>query len=295
MLFPTIDFAVFFVIVFTGSWLLRPFPTRWRVFILAASLFFYSYWDWRYVFLLLGSIGFNWVMGQRVFAALTPDGERTGRSTWLVRLAVAGNLLALGYFKYFEFFVSTASDRLNALGFDVDSPVLDIVLPVGISFFTFQAISYVVDIGRGEWRRPMTLLDFGVYLSFFPHLVAGPIVRASEFAWQLDAKPDPRRVESSEAFMLIFRGLFKKVVISSYMATVVDPVFAFPEGHSSWEVLWAMYAYAIQIYADFSGYTDIAIGVALLLGIRFPQNFDAPYRALSSPSAATAARGWWRW
>jgi alginate O-acetyltransferase complex protein AlgI len=125
------------------------------------------------------------------------------------------------------------------------------------------------------------LLDFAVYLSFFAHLVAGPIVRASEFVPQLDERPDPRYVETSEAFMLIFRGLFKKVVISSYMATVVDPVFALPSGRSSWEVLWAIYAYAIQIYADFSGYTDMAIGLALLLGIRFPQNFDSPYRALS--------------
>ncbi len=281
LLFPTIDFAVFFLVVFTGSWLLRPHPKPWRCFILATSLFFYGYWDWRYVFLLVGSIGFNWWVGQRVHDALGPDGARTSRSKWLVRGAVAVNLVALGYFKYAEFFVVTASERMQALGLDVDSPLLNIVLPVGISFFTFQAISYVIDIGRSEWRDPMPLLDFAVYLSFFAHLVAGPIVRASEFAWQLDERPDPRHVESSEAFMLIFRGMFKKVVISSYMATIVDPVFQFPGAHSGWEVLWAIYAYAIQIYADFSGYTDIAIGVALLLGIRFPQNFDAPYRSLS--------------
>ena len=160
-------------------------------------------------------------------------------------------------------------------------PTLSIVLPIGISFFTFQAISYVIDIGRGVWTRPVPLLDFAVYLTFFAHLVAGPIVRASEFIPQLDTQPDPRYVRSSEAFMLIFRGLFKKVVISSYMATVADPVFNLPAQHSRWAVLWGIWAYAIQIYADFSGYTDIAIGIALLLGIRFPQNFDAPYRSLS--------------
>lgn len=281
MLFPTVDFAIFFVIVLTGNWLLRPHPTRWKLFILAASFFFYGYFRWYYVFLLGGSILVNWWFGQRIFASLGPDAERTPASRWLVRAAVVVNLGALGFLKYAEFALSSSDDVLDRLGLGLDPPFLNVLLPVGISFFTFQAISYVMDIGRGEWRRPMHLLNFAVYLSFFAHLVAGPIVRASEFAWQLDERPDPREVESSEAFMLIFRGLFKKVVISSYMATIVDPIFSFPDAHNSWETMWGIYAYAIQIYADFSGYTDIAIGVALLLGIRFPQNFDAPYRSLS--------------
>src|SRR5690606_18539825 len=143
------------------------------------------------------------------------------------------------------------------------------------------AISYVIDIGRGE-IRPMSLGEFALYLSFFPHLVAGPIVRASEFGPQLRHRPDPRAVPAGEAFRLIAFGLFKKVGVSSYVATeLVDPVFGAPGAHGSWDLLLGTYAYAIQIYADFSGYTDIAIGCALLLGIRFPQNFDAPYRALS--------------
>lgn len=282
MLFPTIDFAVFFMVVFTGSWILRPHRKLWRWFILLASCVFYGWWDWNYLFLLLGSIGINWFLGLAVFKALTPEGERTNASRWIVRAAVVINLGILGYFKYFEFFATTIAEKLRSLGISVDTPLLNIILPVGISFFTFQAISYVMDIGRGEWRRPLNLLDFGVYLSFFAHLVAGPIVRASEFAPQLDETPDPRFVNSSEAFMLIFRGMFKKVVISSFLATqIVDPVFALPSSYNRWEVLWAIYGYAIQIYADFSGYTDIAIGIALLLGIRFPLNFDAPYRSLS--------------
>jgi D-alanyl-lipoteichoic acid acyltransferase DltB (MBOAT superfamily) len=288
MLFPTIDFAVFFVVVFTLSWILRPFPKPWRWFILVASCFFYGYWDRQFVFLLLGSIVMNWLFGQAVFRALTPDGGRTSASIWIVRASVVANLAVLGYFKYADFFLTSIAERLSDLGLGLSPPVLEIVLPVGISFFTFQAMSYVLDIGRGEWRRPMTLLDFAVYLSFFAHLVAGPIVRASEFAPQLEAQPDPRYVRYSEAFMLIFRGMFKKVVVSSFLATqIVDPVFAVPEAHSRWEVLWAIYAYAIQIYADFSGYTDIAIGIALLLGIRFPQNFDAPY-------IATSVQDFWR-
>jgi alginate O-acetyltransferase complex protein AlgI len=278
MLFPTIDFAVFFVVVFTFSWILRPHRMAWRWFILAASCFFYAYWDWRFVFLLLGSIVMNWLFGETAYRSLGPEGTRTARSKWIVRASVVANLAVLGYFKYLDFFVTSVAERLDALGLGVDPPVLNIILPAGISFFTFQAMSYVLDIGRGEWRRPMTLIDFAVFLSFFPQVVAGPIVRADEFAPQLDPPPDPRYVRYSEAFMLIFRGLFKKVVISSFLAAqIVDPVFAVPEAYGRWEVLWAIYAYAIQIYADFSGYTDIAIGVALLLGFRFPQNFDAPY------------------
>lgn len=288
MLFPTIDFAVFFVVVFTLSWMLRPNPKLWRWFILGASCVFYGWWSWDYLLLLFASILINWFFGRVVHSALTPEGERTSASKWLVRAAVVINLGILGYFKYFDFFISTITDKLNSLGISVDGPILNIVLPIGISFFTFQAISYVMDIGRGQWRRPLPLLDFAVYLSFFAHLVAGPIVRASEFAPQLDEIPDPRYVRSGEAFMLIFRGMFKKVVISSFLATqIVDPVFALPNAYDRWAILWAIYAYAIQIYADFSGYTDIAIGVALLLGVRFPQNFDAPY-------VATTLQDFWR-
>ncbi len=288
MLFPTIDFAVFFVVVFTISWILRPHRQVWKWFILAASCVFYGWWDWNFLYLLFACIAINWLFGLLTFRALTPEGGRTQASRWLVRGAVVIDLGILGYFKYYDFFLTSITDRLRSLGISVDGPMLDIVLPVGISFFTFQAISYVIDIGRGEWRRPLSFLDFAVYLSFFAHLVAGPIVRASEFAPQLDETPDPRYVRSAEAFMLIFRGMFKKVVISSFLATqLVDPVFAVPEAYDRWAVLLAIYAYAIQIYADFSGYTDIAIGVALLLGVRFPQNFDSPY-------IATSLQDFWR-
>lgn len=286
MLFPTIDFAVFFLVVFTGSWLLRPRRTAWKVFVLCASFFFYGYWfsskdDLPLTGLLAFSIVVNWAFGKAVHNAMGPDGERTDRSRWLVRAAVVVDLGVLAYFKYVNFFLDSFTERLAVIGVHMEGPFVSVLLPIGISFFTFQAISYVIDIGRGVWRRPVGLLDFAVYLSFFAHLVAGPIVRASEFVPQLDAVADPRYVPTAEPFMLIFRGLFKKVVISSFMATIADPVFALPHDSSSWQTLWGIYAYAIQIYADFSGYTDIAIGVALLLGIRFPQNFDAPYRALS--------------
>ena len=191
------------------------------------------------------------------------------------------DLALLGWFKYYGFFVDSVGDALDRIGLGVSPPLLEIALPVGISFFTFHAISYVIDIGRGQ-LRPLRLDELALYMSFFPHLVAGPIVRASEFAPQLHVRSDPRRIPSGEAFRLIAFGLFKKVVVSSYVASeIVDPVFAAPSAHGPLDLLVGVYAYAIQIYADFSGYTDIAIGCALLLGIRFPQNFDAPYRALS--------------
>ena len=162
-----------------------------------------------------------------------------------------------------------------------------IILPVGISFYTFMAMSYVIDTYRGDFV-PTTLEKFAVYLSFFPHLVAGPIVRPGELIPQLDTPRDPRRVDTSRAFYLIATGLFKKVVIANYLASnIVDQVFGAPGQHSSLEILIAIYAYAVQIYADFSGYTDIAIGIALLLGFSFPRNFDSPY-------AATSLQDFWR-
>jgi len=281
VLFPTIDFAVFFLVAFTGSWVLRPYKTLWLWFLLGCSFVFYGWWDWSFTALLAGSILGNWAFGRAIFGALGDDRRRTDTSRWLVRAAVVANLAVLAWFKYANFFSASLVDALNAIGFDVDPPVLDVILPIALSFFTFQAISYVIDIGRGE-RDPTDLLRFAVYLSFFPHLVAGPIVRASEFVPQLDEKADPRYLQASEAFLLIGRGLFKKVVVASFLATeIVDPVFASPNAHSQSEVLVAVLGYAVQIYADFSGYTDMAIGVALLLGFRFPQNFDAPYSALS--------------
>ncbi|HLT16673.1 MAG TPA: MBOAT family protein [Acidimicrobiales bacterium] len=289
MLFPTVAFAVFFTIAYTVSWLLRPTYRFWLWVMTALSFVFYGWTDARFVWLLAGSIVVNWGFGELVRRALAEDRSPTAASHNLVRAAVVVNLAFLGFFKYYGFFVDTFADALGALGLDVTPPLLQIALPVGISFFTFHALSYVIDIGRGQ-LEPMRLDEVALYMSFFPHLVAGPIVRASEFAPEMRRRADPRSIPVGEAFRLIAFGLFKKVVVSSYLASeLVDPVFGAPGAHSSLEVLAGVYGYAIQIYADFSGYTDIAIGCALLLGIRFPQNFDAPYRA------RTLQEFWRRW
>jgi D-alanyl-lipoteichoic acid acyltransferase DltB (MBOAT superfamily) len=283
VLFPTATFAIFFVIVLPLSWLLMPTVHRWRPFIIVASFVFYGWWDWRFVLLLAGSIAWNQLMALRVHRAAGMPSRRKS----LLWLAIGGNLALLGYFKYYDFFISSTQNLATLVGLDVPLEVRTVILPVGISFYTFMGISYVVDVYRGD-AEPTTLEKFAVYLSFFPHLVAGPIVRPNELIPQLDTPRSPRRVDTSRAFYLIAAGLFKKVVISSYLASnIVDEVFADPSQHSSLEILIAVYAYAVQIYADFSGYTDIAIGIALLLGFNFPQNFDSPY-------AATSLQDFWR-
>ncbi|MEN3315372.1 MAG: hypothetical protein V7605_1606 [Acidimicrobiaceae bacterium] len=276
MLFPTAAFAVFFSVVFLLNWLLRPFAVPWKLFMLGASYFFYGWWEVPFCLLLAGSTIANQFFAEVIHRARD---ERTARA-WLV-VAVVTDLAVLGWFKYYGFFVESVTGALVKIGLHPNPPLLQVVLPVGISFFTFHAVSYVIDVYRHD-IEPVAPLDFAVYMAFFPHLVAGPIVRASELVPQIRARSDPRAVDSALAFRLILVGLFKKVVISSYLATaVVDPVFAVPKAHSALEVLAAVYGYAIQIYADFSGYTDIAIGCALLLGFKFPQNFNRPYTARS--------------
>jgi D-alanyl-lipoteichoic acid acyltransferase DltB (MBOAT superfamily) len=270
VLFPTVTFAVFFMIVLTVSWALMTRQRTWRAWILVASYVFYAWWDWRFVFLLAASTVVNHVLAVAMYRA---DGARIRKL--LLGLAVAFDLGLLAYFKYSGFFVSSTD---NVFG---TSWIVNITLPVGISFYTFMAISYVVDTYRRE-LVPASFARFAVFQAFFPHLVAGPIVRASELLPQLETPRDPRKVNTSRAFVLILSGLFLKVVIANHLSThIVDDVFAAPNKHSSLEVLVAVYGYAVQIFADFCGYTNIAIGVALLLGFEFPQNFNSPYAAVS--------------
>jgi D-alanyl-lipoteichoic acid acyltransferase DltB (MBOAT superfamily) len=276
MLFPTVTFAVFFLAVLPISWLLMPRPRLWQPFMLVASYVFYAWWDWRFVFLLAGS-----TVGNYLAAGAVHRSRRESLRKLFLAAGVTFDLALLGYFKYAGFFVSSAENALARLGLESSSGLLSVLLPVGISFYTFMAISYVVDVYRRELDPP-PFLRFAVYLSFFPHLVAGPIVRGRELLPQLERPRDPQAVATARAFALIVSGLFLKVVIANHLAThIVDGVFAAPNRHSSLEVLVAVYGYAVQIFADFCGYTNIAIGVALLLGFEFPQNFNAPYTAVS--------------
>jgi alginate O-acetyltransferase complex protein AlgI len=274
--FPTIEFAAFFVVVFILSWSLMPHPRAWRPFILVASYVFYGWVDWRWVFLLIGSSVVNTVAAQVI--ARSPS-QRTRKQALIV--AVAFDLGLLCTFKYLAFFTSQFDDALGSIGLGSSFPLVQIILPIGISFFTFQAISYVVDVYRGE-TKARSLGDVAILQAFFPHLIAGPIVRANELLPQLRTPRDPRQVLYGPALFLILGGFVKKTVVADELArNLVDPVFNDPKTHSGLEVLMAIYGFAAQIYCDFSGYTDMAIGLALLIGFQLPQNFNGPYLARS--------------
>jgi alginate O-acetyltransferase complex protein AlgI len=274
--FPTIEFAVFFVAVFILSWAFMPHPRAWRPFILVASYFFYGWVDWRWVLLLVSSSVINTVAARVIATSPSP---RTREQALIAAICFDIGLLCV--FKYLGFFVTEVDDFLDSLGLGSPLPLVQIVLPIGISFFTFQAISYVVDVYRGD-TRAASLGDVAILQAFFPHLVAGPIVRANELLPQLRVPRDPRTVLAGPGLFLVAGGLVKKTVVADELARrVVDPVFNDPAAHSGAEVLLAIYGFAAQIYCDFSGYTDMAIGLALLLGYVLPQNFNRPYLALS--------------
>ena len=277
MLFPTFDFALFFVVVFTVSWLLRERAQPRKVILLAASYFFYGYWDYRFLALLAVSSTINYIAG---ICLARFESDRAQRNVVIV--AVAANLGILGFFKYYGFFLDSLTDLLLAVGLHRDLPFLEIILPIGISFFTFQGISYVVDIYRRQIKPVDSPLDLFLYISFFPQLVAGPIVRASHFLPQLSRRPVLNNAAVVFGFLLIISGLFKKTFVAHYIAVdLVDPVFFDPASYGTIDVLGAHYAYAVQVYCDFSGYSDIAIGAAALLGYQFKKNFDRPLAATS--------------
>ncbi|WP_298126319.1 MBOAT family protein [Brevundimonas sp.] len=277
MLFPTLAFGVFFLFVYFTSWSLDRENGRRKLFLLLASWFFFAQWDWRFVGLLILSAVLNWGV-----AVLVSREERSAQRKWLVALGVAVNLLILGFFKYYGFFVEEMGQLLARVGWERDLPLLQVILPVGISFFTFQGISYVVDVYRRTTPLARSLLDVMLLMSFFPHLVAGPIVRASDLLPQFDRAPRLTREMATHGLLLIVWGLFKKTVIASELAVrLVDPVFFDPSAYSAFDIAAATYAYAVQIYCDFSAYSDMAIGLAALLGYSFPRNFDQPYRARS--------------
>jgi len=272
LLFPTVQFALFFPVVLAVSWALMKRQALWKPFIIVASYVFYGYADWRFC-VLLGAI----TVGNQWAAKLIARTEGERARSWILGVAVALDLLVLGVFKYYAFFVESWDRALGP--FSLPLPLLTIALPVGVSFFTFQAISYVVDVKR-RLVEPASMIDVTIYLSFFPHLVAGPIVRAREFLPQLQQPPDPRKVAVGSGLALIALGLVKKLAIADTLAReVVDPVFAVPDAYAAPDLWLAAYGYTAQIYCDFSGYTDMAIGLALLLGYVFPQNFRSPYRA----------------
>ncbi len=282
MLFNSLEFVVFLLVVLAGYFLAIP-RRCWRarkLFLLAASYVFYMSWNPFFGLLLAGSTLLDFFLAQRIERA-----ERPGRRRALLAISVIANLGLLGFFKYGNF----AAENLWWLVGAAHPPALDIVLPIGISFYTFETLSYSIDVYRRALPACRSLLDFGLFLSFFPHLVAGPIVRPRAFLPQLARRPVIGGPEVEEALARIATGFVKKVILADGLAAYVDAVYADPGGYHGLNLLLAIYAYAYQIYFDFSGYTDIAIGLARLFGLRLPENFDRPYLA------ASPREFWQRW
>jgi D-alanyl-lipoteichoic acid acyltransferase DltB (MBOAT superfamily) len=285
MLFPTLDFPIFFLIILALSWSLVERDTWRKLVLTVGSYIFYAFWDWRFTFLLLGNTVAIYLVGLWLGRAQSPRARK-----WAAGVGVACMLAVLGFFKYFEFFVGSLNALLRSAGLEREIPIFEVILPVGISFFTFQGISYVIDVYHRIIPPCRNFLDLALFKSFFPQLVAGPIVRAADFMPQLEKKPDITRLHISLGLTLIMWGLFKKSIVANYLAIdLVDKVFIDPVRYGAVDTLLAVYGYAAQIYCDFSAYSDIAIGAAMLLGYTFPRNFDQPYRS------ASLSEFWRRW
>ena len=216
------------------------------------------------------------------------SGAGTRRRTTILTLAVVASVLVLAVYKYFAFFVASGVDWLYRLGFTVDIAILDLVVPIGMSFTVFRAISYLVDVHRDKLEPP-SVTDFALFMSYFPHISSGPLQRADDFLHELDTGRDPARIQLARAFMLIGLGLVKKMLVADYLMGFVEEPFLAPDMFSSFDILFAVFGYGVQLYCDFSGYIDLALGISLLLGIELPINFNRPY------SSASLREFWRRW
>jgi len=275
MLFTEPVFAVFFAGVFSVYWSIRSNELRKDV-LLVASYIFYGSWDWRFA-IMLGLLSTADFLFARKIAASKTRGVRK----LLVFCSVAMNLSVLFIFKYFNFFVDSAIAAASLLHVTLDHPTIHIILPVGISFFTFQSLSYTIDVYRGEMQPVRSLRDYLLFAAFFPQLVAGPIVRPKKFMRQLEALRSISAHEARLAILLFLTGFFKKMCIADNISPYVDQVFARPADYDVLSTVSAVWLYAVQIYCDFSGYSDMAIAAAALLGYKLVLNFDAPYLATS--------------
>ncbi|MFT4538096.1 MAG: alginate O-acetyltransferase complex protein AlgI [Planctomycetota bacterium] len=273
MNFNSPEFLLFFPLVLLSFWAVFKHERGRDVVLLLASYAFYMSWNWRYAGLIAFSTLIDFAIGRKLAAS---DKQSTRKALLLGSLTINLGLLAL--FKYYNFFVDLARESFSLIGTEIEIPHHELLLPVGISFYTFQTLSYTLDIYRRELKPEGNLLKFALFVSFFPQLVAGPIVRASTFLPQLHKRPRVDAERMRYGLWRIFRGLFKKVIIADLLANfAIDGVFADPTAFSSWDVLLALYAYSFQIYNDFSGYSDVAIGAACMLGFDIPMNFNRPY------------------
>jgi D-alanyl-lipoteichoic acid acyltransferase DltB (MBOAT superfamily) len=285
MLFNSLEFAIFLPIVFFLYWFMAKKSLRVQnMLLLLASYFFYGCWDWRFLFLLAISTFIDYFTGLRIHAATSQNSKRL----WL-RISIIANLGFLGVFKYYNFFAESLESLLSSAGIHVNPGTLEIILPVGISFYTFHGLSYVFDIYKGKITPTGNWVNYSLFVSFFPLLVAGPIERATHLLPQVEK---PRQFDYTQAvrgMRLILWGLFKKIVIADALAIRVDGVFSNIPEQSALSLIIGTVFFAIQIYCDFSGYTDIARGVARLFGFELLLNFAFPY------FSRDIAEFWRRW
>ena len=273
MSFNSAEYLLFLPLVLLLHGLLEGRQSRRQWLLLVASYGFYMSWNWRYAGLIALSTLVDFWAGKRMSRSQSPVERRL-----LLLLSLCLNLGLLAIFKYWGFFAGSTESVFELFGSDLALPKHDLLLPVGISFYTFQTLSYTIDLYRRRIEVEPSLTRFALFVSFFPQLVAGPIVRASEFLPQLREERLVRAAQVREGVARIFRGLIKKIVFADILAVaLVDPVFASPGDYGSVDLMLGLYAYAFQIYGDFSGYSDIAIGSALCLGYRLPENFNRPY------------------
>lgn len=270
MVFNSLPFLIFLMIFLPVYFLLAG---RWRLWwCLGASYFFYGWWDWRFLGLIFFSTVVDFVIGRK----LATESSTAHRKN-LLWLSVAVNLGVLAFFKYFNFFADSLQEVFQALGWQLSWTTLHIILPVGISFYTFQSMSYTIDVYHRKMEPEPSFLRFATYIAFFPQLVAGPIVRAKSFLPQLRRDQAFSWDQFYAGFAQILWGLFKKVAVADTLALFVDQCFEFPHHYGALHLSIGVFFYAFQIYCDFSGYSDMAIGLARVMGFHFPENFRTPY------------------
>jgi len=278
MLFVDLRFFLFFAVVLGVYWTLRSNDSR-KWFLLASSYFFYGSWDWRFVLMLAALSYGDYLFARRISTSENPKVRRR-----YVAASIAMNLSVLAYFKYCNFFIASASQLARSAGVSLDEPTLHIILPVGVSFFTFQSLSYTIDVYRGDIAPVRRARDYLLFAAFFPQLVAGPIVRPKIFLPQLDSARTVGAAAVKSALLLFVIGFLKKAAIADNISPYVDAVFQSPSMYSNVATITAVWLYTVQIYCDFSGYSDMAIAVAGLMGYQLALNFAAPYLATSLQS-----------
>ena len=284
MCFNSYAFALFFAALFPAYWLLGKWPRLQNIVLLSAGYYFYACWNPRFLSLLILSTVVDYACGLWVDRAQGPRRRRA-----IVALSMAFNLGMLGYFKYYNFFAESLQTALGRAGLAISLRHLEVVLPIGISFYTFQSMSYVIDVYRRQMKPTRNLVQFAVFVSFFPHLVAGPIMRPQVLLPQVASRRRFTLQQFYEGVYLIFWGLVEKVVVADNLAVVANDLFGRWQTLDGGLALLAIYAFAFQIFGDFSGYTNMARGVAKCLGFELPLNFNLPY-------FATSPRDFWnRW